>query len=92
MRGVLGDRHFYRDHWICGPIYTSSVILEFLATPIKPNPPKDGDGKPRVLASSDKSWKTPPKDSSVAGLPPIRLEKKHAIFDVFDWFPVLGCL
>ncbi len=24
----------------------------------KPNPPKDGDGKPRVLASSEKPWKT----------------------------------
>ena len=25
---------------------------------IKPNPPKGGDGKPRVLASSEKPWKT----------------------------------
>ncbi len=28
---------------------------------IKPNPPKDGDGKPRVLASSEKPRMTPPR-------------------------------
>jgi len=43
--------------------------MKFLVTPIKPNPSKDGDGKPRVLASSEKPWNDSPKDPKIAGLP-----------------------
>ncbi|MFB3125019.1 MAG: hypothetical protein ACE1Z7_05540, partial [Woeseiaceae bacterium] len=35
----------------------------------KAKPAERRDAKSRVLASSDKSWKTPPKDSRVTGLP-----------------------
>ncbi len=45
-------------------------------TSIKANLGKPRDAKPRVLASSDKSWKTPPKDSRVAGPPPY-LDEQH---------------
>ena len=34
--------------------FIASAIIQFLATPKKPNSPKGGDGKPRVLASSEK--------------------------------------
>jgi len=34
---------------------------------IKPNPPKDGDGKPRILVSSATFDR--PKDPKIAGLP-----------------------
>ncbi len=37
--------------------------------PIKAHPAKAGAAKPRVLASSDTPWKTPPKDPKNAGLP-----------------------
>ncbi len=41
------------------PITQFENLLIYLGTAtIKPNPPKDGDGKPRVLASSEKPWKT----------------------------------
>ena len=40
---------------ICHP----ATILRSLATSTKPNPFKDGDGKLRILASSEKPWKTP---------------------------------
>ena len=33
-----------------------------------------------------------PKDPKIAVLQLIQMEKKHAIFDVFDWHRVLGCL
>ncbi len=42
------------------PIRHAATILRSLATPIKPNPPKDGDGKPRNDS---------PKDPKFAGLP-----------------------
>ena len=32
----------------------------------KPNPPKDGDGKPRVLASFEKSQNDPSKEPKTA--------------------------
>jgi len=35
----------------------------------KPNPPKDGDGKPQVLASSEKPRNDSPKDPKTAELP-----------------------
>ena len=35
----------------------------------KPNPPKGGDGKPRVLASSEKPRNDSPKDPKTAELP-----------------------
>ncbi len=35
----------------------------------KPNPPKDGDGKPRVLAFFEKPWNDPSKDPKIAKLP-----------------------
>jgi len=38
-------------------------------TPIKPNPPKGGDGMLRVFASSEKPWKTYSGDTKIAGLP-----------------------
>ncbi len=34
----------------------------------KPNPPKDGDGKSRVFASSEKPRTDSPKDPKMAGL------------------------
>ncbi len=40
------------------PIRHASTILRAPETQIKPNPPKDGDGKPRVLTSFEKPWKT----------------------------------
>jgi len=46
----------------------SRSILGVLATQIKPNPPKDGDGKPRILASFEKPRKTAPKAPKIAGL------------------------
>ncbi len=42
---------------------------------IKPNPPKDGDGKPRVFTSSEKLRNDSPKDPKIAGLPITGLEK-----------------
>ncbi len=39
--------------------WAMSVYCKCLVTSTKPNPPKGGDGKPRVLASSEKPWKTP---------------------------------
>ncbi len=51
------------------PICHPATILRSLATPIKPNPPKDGDGKPRVLASSEKPRNDSPKDPKIAELP-----------------------
>jgi hypothetical protein len=46
----------------------TTSILGVLTTQIKPNPPKDGDGKPRILASFEKPRKTPPKAPKIAGL------------------------
>jgi len=47
------------------PICHPTTILRSVATTIEPDLPKDGDGKPRVLASSKK----PPKDPKIAELP-----------------------
>ena len=87
--GHRGSLRIWRNKLTIGKLRATKRIKEAQQT-TKPNPSKDGDGKPRVLASSEAFDAT--KDPKIAGLPPIRLEKKHAIFDVFDWFPVLGCL
>jgi hypothetical protein len=55
----LSTAHTRSGRRSSGPIYTPSGILNFLVTPTKPNPPKGGDGKPRVLASSATPPATP---------------------------------
>jgi len=44
-------------------------IIGVVFRPIKPNPPKDGDGKPRVLASSATLPIDATKDPKTAELP-----------------------
>ncbi len=45
----------------------------------KTNPPKDGDGKQRVLASSEKPRNDSPKDPKIAGLPPYLDEQYESV-------------
>ncbi len=45
---------------------------------IKPNPPKGGDGKPRVLASFEMPRNGPSKDPKTAGLPPYLDEQRES--------------
>jgi len=56
-----------------GSLLTS--ILMSLATPVKPNPPKRGDGKPRVLASSEKPRTTPRRTPRLPGCHELTLRR-----------------
>ncbi len=50
-------------------------ILMSLATPVKPNPPKRGDRKPRVLASSEKPRATPRRTPRLSGCHELTLRR-----------------